>query len=829
MRRVCALLALLLAAPASAATVTSLTVTHRQGQSFVTFTKNAGATPSTTYQVRRGTSQITTSSTGTLVATLNADSWHYLFDDSAAATVLANGFVISDLGTPLASTQGLLVWTTQTTGCFYYGVFTSDDSTTVSAGNNTTTNCTTETYAAVPGVVLIEDWVQAGGGSNRMRKYFAWERYDTWGHGSWGYYGNKFCLAQSITAYPVVGGTTYPLTLDINQANGFGVSQECGLSGQTGDVVNSRGFYVSPIDMNPSTSPAAYANFPDNTGAFWMGFPSVASPTTLQTNSSAIRVVRYMKAIAADSALQIDNTRWYITGASRGGVGMHLAYDAVNAGLFAAVNTSSGIPDYRRFSGCSGSVSPTVGVPWWTTSDLRLDTDNQKAWGEWANVAVSVTQARSLPPVMYWWATNDTHPTCIFTAAVDNSETAKQAVFGQWVLNGGHSGGNISGTDNLLYAFRFKSNEAYPAFTSVANNDDDSNMTASGQHNLKVDWDSYLHDLGGGSGADLYDHSWQFQMSFKSTTGSTTTATVTLRNLQNFTPIPGTSVGYYNVAGLAGVAGVDATLQSGFVTVSADGSITIASLSVTSAGNRLTVYPGDNLYLKSDADYSELSVCSTSGTSLSFGGAAWTIATTTATVPASSDNFKLYRNGTWTNARGFIYVVQGGVLYMLSHHDKWYQWDGASTWTGPIFQEVVGCRLPESSSGAVALQNNVFLSDAFGGTWIAACSEMPDTYGYGLYCPDFPVSTLERGIIIRNGGRFPDCCGKRSMPEPDNTPWNLKYCSGAMYLLEYNANPATKNYTKWGGPGVATWADANAEDCVIGTVTIKRRLRFRTP
>lgn len=98
---------------ADMATTTSLSGTHRGGQTFVTFTKNSGSSAGTTYKVWRKATQITSLAGLTEIATLDADSWHLLYDDaSVPAPQLSSGFIISDLGTLLASTQGLLVWTT---------------------------------------------------------------------------------------------------------------------------------------------------------------------------------------------------------------------------------------------------------------------------------------------------------------------------------------------------------------------------------------------------------------------------------------------------------------------------------------------------------------------------------------------------------------------------------------------------------------------------------------------------------------------------------------------------------------------------------------------
>lgn len=536
-----------LAQPALAS-VTNVKAEHRKGQTFLTFKESS---PTATYAVYRSDGPITGLSGRKPIAQLSADSGKYLFT--------GKGFVICDLCPPLSDDTGLLVWTTAETGTFYYSVQVTGESAFAITGP------IVETHQDVPGVVLTDDWVSYAG--NKYRTYFAWEDYSTWGHGEWGYYGNKFGLTWSGRIDPVVEGSQYPLFLYLHSAVS-GVYLE---PPNVSDTTHYQGFIVSPADMCLSgvgTANGIYHN--QQCSSQWSGYPVVGDAAQARL-ATANRVVRYMRAIAAVPEFQIDPNRLYIFGSSMGGVGMHIAYDAANAGIFAAVSAGSGMPSFQRFSGCGGPYGPA--------NDPVLLENGQKQWAEWFNVKVSVTQARALPPVTYRWGTNDTHPTCIFTEAIQSSESAKQAVWAEWILNGGHAGGDVYiGADTTPLFERFKLNEAYPAFSSVSLNDNVADMSKGGQHNIKIDWQSALHAYPGGS--EIADTPTAFAISLKSLAGNAT-ATVTIRNAQQFQPPPGQNVTWRNES-------QGQVLQSGSVVADDQGRVTVA-LQIVPAGNRLTL------------------------------------------------------------------------------------------------------------------------------------------------------------------------------------------------------------------------------------------------
>src|SRR4029453_10085759 len=173
---------LAVAATSEAATVTNLQVLAQKGQAFVTFREIAGS--GVTYQVYRSTTQITSIAGLAPVATLP--------QGSGLNRYTGQMFIITDLGSPLSSQTGLLVWTTTSTGS-YYSAFTNSTDATLVPGANVTTSPANEVAMALPGSIQVKaPYLEFGTGSNQVWEYFAWEDYSTWDHSRWPYYGHRY-------------------------------------------------------------------------------------------------------------------------------------------------------------------------------------------------------------------------------------------------------------------------------------------------------------------------------------------------------------------------------------------------------------------------------------------------------------------------------------------------------------------------------------------------------------------------------------------------------------------------------------------------------------
>ena len=238
--------------------------------------------------------------------------------------------------------------------------------------------------------------------------------------------------------------------------------------------------------------------------------------------------------------------------------------------------------------------------------------------------------------------------------------------------------------------------------------------------------------------------------------------------------------------------------------------------------------PHSDSDVPSQADYSSFPICAQVGTDLAVAGHRWTI------EPAPS--FKVLRDGVWGQQRGLgLFVGPDGALGVVTAVGRLARLQNAEdlySWT-QTFVPLFGCRLPTSANGSTVLQENGYLVDHLGGVWIASCAyEIPATF-----CPNFAGTTIEPGILVRNGarlgsgttykGQLVPMGGLQSMPEPNNAPWNLCWSGGEMYVhvgkmevdgaLVDNIQTHATTYARWLGIDRYDWAPATESDCRSGT------------
>lgn len=573
------LVALLLADPAFAVTPNSLAVTHRGGQSFLTFTE-AGC-PSGTYSVWRHTAPITTlSGLGlTAIASLDQDSGRLLFDDNPTITFgtgqnLTTGFVITDGGSHLAADQGLLVWTTAVTGSFYYAVTSSCDSA-LSVGTNSLTSAVSETHQAVPGAVLVSTDTNYGGSGRTVKHYYAWDDYATWDTADWGYYGHGF-----VVLLPSTGSDPRILLVFLN-SSGCGYQEPLISPGaQPTDAV-----VMAPRDMcfGNGGTPVTDAYTGSIIGhAKWTGHVNAASG--LYQTETEDRVVRFTTLVRDNATgdaqnFHVDSNRLYLIGVNLGGNGAQIG--AHYPTVFAAVRSMTGPTDDDAYAPETNNTTIHVGTSGGPTIYQYRDLQYQAA-------------QRRFTPTIHTPSYNNpfVHPDR-YPAATTTFETYHQPYAIEWQAQ---TGGSFLMEINYPQwtIDRFKLNEAYPAFGNAGNSNvpaasgawNPTSTDVPGQRNGYLDWDSSLHDLGSGVGADLDDASTSFGITVKSTSGVNTVADVTIWNTQMFRPSVGASIAWQNKAGATGAG---SQLGAGTLTVGALGEMTMSGLDITSAGNRVTL------------------------------------------------------------------------------------------------------------------------------------------------------------------------------------------------------------------------------------------------
>jgi S-formylglutathione hydrolase FrmB len=531
---------LALATVCHAATVTNLKVLAQKGQAFLTFTEIPGA--GVTYRVYRSTQPITSVAGLSPIATLAQGSGFNLYTNQA--------FVITDLGSPLPSQTGLLVWTTAVTGSYYYAVTNSIDSGLISGVNVTATPASEEHWAVPGSVQLRTPYDRFEPGSERVVEYFAWEDYATWDHGYWPYYGHRYNV---IIPPSLQAGATYPLVLVLHPAGDSGY-REPPTGGWAGAIS------VAPADNTFQFSSADPYTGTNHTWSLWYGWKRSTDGAVINTTER--RAIRYAMLTRQDPTFQVDPTRIHVAGASLGGGGaMHLAYHYPK--FFASAVSSIGWPDPSH-----------GGLPFDAFYAERVE--NGVLWKDWNDQRWLVENRSPLaPPIIYTFAKDDN----ILSAAaypdlLTATEQKKNAHVAKW-MNVGH---NQFYLNNNASWDRFKVNEAYPAFANASNSDAVS--APEGQRNQYLDWSSALHSLG--LATEIADTASSFGMTFLSLVGDAT-ADVTIRNAQSFLPVPGETVTWTNALQTGGTQ-----LETGIAVADSNGLVTIR-LQIRSAGNRLTV------------------------------------------------------------------------------------------------------------------------------------------------------------------------------------------------------------------------------------------------
>lgn len=543
---------------ADVATVTSLTAVHRGGQTFLTGTKNAGSSGSTTYAIRRSASTITSSSDGTLIATLDANSYRLLDDDSAITDGqnLTSGLIVTDDGAHLGSTKIFVVVTTglAETGTWHYAAFTSDDPTTVAAGVNTTS--VAETYQAVPGAIHLNSSVV---GSYTVHRYMLWENLTNWVTGDFGYYGHRFNVMV-----PTSGSGPWPLILYLHAAQTAYHEPQAGWNGPQAVAI-----YPVELDYTGGTNP--YTGTGLGTSKWQVRFHTSADLWKTCTEDRLIRITKMVRDnLTGDSVnFNINSNRLYVYGASQGSGAMHVASHYPD--LFAAAGSSIGWLD---------NASWGFGGDWSTYASKKVNSSGGLTLTNHLDIAY-YAQTIVLPPMIYMFSAADTTISpAHYTTDLPLFETYHQGYFAEW-RNTDHQefdpGSYTQWSPNNGGGYlRFYLNEGYPAFGAASTSTTVPTFPGAfaGQRNGTIDWQGGGHTISGGSA--LSDTSGAFAISLISSS-SATGVTCTIQNAQSFLPSAAATVTWSTSNG-----------QSGSATRNADSSVTIASLTIPTSAMRLT-------------------------------------------------------------------------------------------------------------------------------------------------------------------------------------------------------------------------------------------------
>ncbi|MCA9058660.1 MAG: hypothetical protein KDA85_09180, partial [Planctomycetaceae bacterium] len=315
-------------------TPTALQATHRSGQTFLTWTEDLTVTGEE-YHVYRSTSPITTANLNS--AEKLTAKWGPLDEDTSVHQLNGPGgqprFVINDLGTPLAVTQGLFVWTTQSGegGKYYYYAVTE----LVNGVEDTTVQLNVNSLGApvlenvnTPAPVLVSS---VNGGKGRV--YTQFMDYKNWNPTFQGYAYN-YAVALPADYNPA---TAYPVKLVLHAYT------------ERYQAPTQAEFDWQAIEIFADDPGFDYGT----THTWWYGFAAdwnynTEGPTPnhgVIENFTEQRVLKAVDEVIANPAFNVDTSRIHVQGHSMGGSGsisLGIRYGNVFAGIFA----SEGMTNY---------------------------------------------------------------------------------------------------------------------------------------------------------------------------------------------------------------------------------------------------------------------------------------------------------------------------------------------------------------------------------------------------------------------------------------------------------------------------------------------------
>ncbi len=490
-----AILMLLAATPAWATQVRDLAATHRDGQTFLTWT-SAGA-PGTIYRVYQSVFPMLTEedlASAALLGAVGDSTWC----DRRLSSILGTtyGYAVDSLGPALAPTQGLCVVTPDADNVRYYAVTAQRagrvEEREILPGANALSDPVTEVVA--PPRPVFQRTLAFG--PMRLEVYTLWAS-DT-PTPSFPAMANRLGCAYDCG---VVRGATHGSLMVRMHGRGWNFIALTG-SGQPGEWLLTLDDYLPTAQVN----------------SFWFGYhenyqlePGALNPVPASGQVEDYTVRRALYTVEwARRNFPVDTTAVYAMGTSMGGIGaVMLAMRAPR--MFAAAwallpkfdfsFTSDPNPD-NLFNAPSGPLLLEV-ERMWGTVDANLPTPEGIRTYESLNAGflAGLREADGVPPIIAFNGKNDGvvgwAEKIPFYAAMQDRRLGGYFFFDQR----GHAGGSAAWRpmEDPRYVYRFRTNGSFPALSRCSADHDPGNGLASsgdsvGAINGFVEWDPVLTD-----------------------------------------------------------------------------------------------------------------------------------------------------------------------------------------------------------------------------------------------------------------------------------------------------------------------------------------------
>lgn len=588
MRRAAALLllaSLCFAAPSEAVTVSALSATHHDGQTFLTWGVPAGS--GWRYRVYMSPAPIASPvdlATAALLGSVGDSTWYDRRLSRLRGTTF--GYATDSLAPALTASKGLFVRTPASSGPRYYAVTAQapagvEDLSIVPGGNALVVPVAE--ILATPRPVFQRTLVVSG---------LSCDVYTLW------------TSPTDTPLFPAMGSV-------------YGLAFDCAVVKSTpgGSLMvrpHARGSNFL-ANLNGSGEPNEWRLALDDylfsateANSFWYGYHSGFDPFVATHVSPLTGVVvdyttrRMVHTLAwARRTLPVDTTRVFAMGGSMGAIGsLALAYAVPEwlGGIHCTVpkfDFSFETDPNPENAWNAGSPERAIGDHLWgEVATELLCSDGQRTYDR-QNLGIQAARAEgtSLPPVIAFNGKND--------VIVGWAEKIGYYASVQQHRHGGyyywdqreHGTGSFMAwlpIQSARYLYRFRTNRSYPAVTRCAADDDPGDGHAADGDSVgtiggAVEWDSVLVDQPSGWRTTLWTRPLTAQWGVVPAPDSTT-ADITPRRLQQFHPVPGASYAYTVTRRSDG-----ALLRSGNVLADALGLLTVTDVPISPAGSVLAI------------------------------------------------------------------------------------------------------------------------------------------------------------------------------------------------------------------------------------------------
>ncbi len=569
--------------------VSNLQAVHRSGQTFITWREPDS---SSEYHVYRHNQPITSGNLSS--ATLLTSRWGPIDADSSVhkhrALDVPEFFVISDLGSPLGNDTGLFVHTTQSgaAGNAYYAVTTvanGNENRTIVSGVNALNSPRNESVSTTRPVLTVS----VNGGKGRI--YTQYMDYSQWNPTFNGYAFN-YAVALPSTYNPSV---SYPLQI---QLHAFGAPAKSPSQSEWEWPVIQL-FPTDPGSAHGTVHTWWYGHAADHNYKTSGSIPGSGAVA----NFTEQRLVKAINEVIADSSFNVNTDLIHAYGNSMGASGsltLALRYPGIFAGIYASQpmtnygqnpgfqnnliqlwgNQSSNLQIINGGDNIDAIADYGIGGSQPTSVWDWMDHQQQLRRRRGEEFAYLILDFGKADATLEWQSQGQP----MFSALTD-----AKAAFSARALGGfGHGSMGFGAVDTSLFGFgyddeaawRYPNSLSFPALHR-ASGSGSINPGTSGDdlYNQNIDWSTSRNAFH----QPIVDTGNRWEVTLRSMAGDQT-VDVTPRNTQSFRPFSGQQCSWT-------ARRVSDNQQTGGGNITADGDalLTVAQMSVSTAGTRLTI------------------------------------------------------------------------------------------------------------------------------------------------------------------------------------------------------------------------------------------------